>query len=185
MRHLLYILIFAALLFSGCSTKKSYLLYNQQTPVKQVESPYTHTIGVKTIKIPQYLEHKSIPLMLQNHEIIYLAHKEWVSYLDEHLTNRIVNTLQLSLNTPKVCQYPENSPTKTDLILQITLHKYIATANSVILEASWSVENSDHTLSERFDTAVPITNQDDVIEGMNIAFGALENAIITSVISTK
>lgn len=166
------------LLLGGCAAKKSYILYSENTPA--VTLTFHQSIGIKSIELPAYLLHKEIPYKTAHNEIIYLKNKQWISYLDEQLTNRLVNTFQKALNTPNIYLYPQNSPEKTDIILQITIHQFIADHKSVLLEASWQQSSAQETKSKRFKTEIPITSQEDVIEGMNSAFGKLESALLES-----
>jgi uncharacterized lipoprotein YmbA len=168
----IFLLLVTLSIFTGCASKKSYLLINNK--IVQATKSYDKSIGIHTIKLPQYLMSKEIPYLVDESEILYLKNSMWGSYLDEHLTNRVVNTLQSALNSPKIYQYPQNSPVKPDTIIQITIHKFIADKNSIKLEASWKTNGE----SKRFSTTVPIKSQDDIIKGMNSAFKALEIKLI-------
>jgi uncharacterized lipoprotein YmbA len=168
----IFLLLVTLSIFTGCASKKSYLLINNS--VLQATNSYNKSIGIHTIKLPQYLMSKDIPYLLNDSEILYLTNAIWGSYLDEHLTNRVVNTLQSALNSPKVYQNPQNSPVKPDIIIQITIHKFIADKKSIKLEASWEKNGN----SKRFSTTVPIKSQDDIIKGMNSAFKALEIKLV-------
>ncbi|MCH9813768.1 MAG: PqiC family protein [Epsilonproteobacteria bacterium] len=170
----IFLALITFILFSGCSTKKSYILYSDKTPI--INHTLNQSIGITSIKLPAYLQHKKIPYLSHNNEILYLENKRWVSYLEDQLTSRLVNTFQKALSTSKVYHYPHNTDTKTDIVLHITIHKFIADHDSVDLEASWQNNN----YSERFTTQVPIHREEDVIRGMNQAFEALESALLRS-----
>jgi uncharacterized lipoprotein YmbA len=162
---------------TGCTSKKSYLLINQN--VKRVTTNYKDTIGIQTIKLPQYLLGKEIPYLVKDSEIAYLKNSFWGSYLDEHLTNRVVSTLQSALNSPKVYQYPQNSPIKPKVIIQITIHKFISDKKNVELEVSWEKNGR----SKRFTTITPIKSENEIIKGMNDAFTKFENRLIEDLTS--
>lgn len=164
------------LLFVGCSTPKSYILENKNVPM--TDKIFHKSIGVKTIELPQYLLGREIPFLQADNQIIYLKDKKWATYLDEHLTNRVVSTLQKSFNTPKVYKYPHNTSTKPDFIVQITINKFIADKNSVILEATWVKEHVNKPISKLFSKKISINSQEDIIVGMNKAFSALEKELI-------
>lgn len=164
------------LIFIGCSAPKSYILDNKNVPVSN--TTFTKSIGVKTIELPQYLLGKEIPFLQNDNQIIYLKDKKWATYLDEHLTNRVVSTLQKSFNTPKVYKYPQNTSAKPDIIIQITINKFIADDNEVILDATWIKENIKKPKSRLFSTKILLNSQEDIIIGMNKAFSALEKELI-------
>lgn len=167
------------LLFVGCSAPKSYILDNKNVPIS--DKIFTKSIGVKTIELPQYLLGKEIPFLQNDNEIIYLKDKRWATYLDEHLTNRVVSTLQKSFNTPKVYKYPQNTSTKPDIIIQITINKFIADENKVVLDATCEREGK----SRLFSIKKPFNSKEDIIDSMNKAFGDLEKELIEDLHSYK
>jgi uncharacterized lipoprotein YmbA len=164
------------LLFIGCSAPKSYILDNQNVPVSN--ATFSKSIGVKTIELPQYLLGREIPFLQNDNQIIYLKDKKWATYLDEHLTNRVVSTLQKSFNTPKVYKYPQNTSTKPDIIIQITINKFIANENEVVLDATCSTDDKNRLFSIK----IPLDSTKDVIVGMNKAFNTLEKELIDDLI---
>lgn len=164
----IFYIILALFMLYGCANKKQYLLINQN--ITHSTKKFNKSIGIKNIDLPQYLLSKNIPMLEKNSEIIYLKDKEWATYLDIYLTNRIVATLQKRLNSPNIYRYPQNSSTKPDIILNIVIHKFIADKNSVTLDASW-----DNTL---FSIKVPIHSKDEIVDAMNRAFSALEDKLI-------
>ncbi len=172
----IFLILTTFIIFTGCANKKSYLLISEN--VKIAAKNYNKTIGIHTIKLPQYLMNKKIAYLVQKNEILYLKNSVWGSYLDEQLTNRVVNTLQSALNSPKVYQYPQNSPVKPDIVIQITIHKFIADEKNVKLEASWEKNGK----SKRFTTTVEIKSLDEIVKGMNKAFSTLESKIVDNLI---
>ena len=160
------------LVFIGCSTPKSYILDNKNVPI--LDKTFTKSIGVKTIELPQYLLGKEIPFLQNDNQIIYLKDKKWATYLDEQLTNRVVSTLQKSFNTPKVYKYPQNTSTKPDIIIQITINKFIADENEVVLDATYESKGK----SRLFTIKKALSHKDDIIDSMNKAFGDLEKELI-------
>ncbi len=164
------------LILGGCTASKSYILDNKNVPIS--DKTFTKSIGVKTIQLPQYLLGKEIPFLQNDNQIIYLKDKKWATYLDEHLTNRVVSTLQKSFNTPKVYKYPQNTSTRPDIIIQITINKFIADENSVVLDATWIKENIKEPKSKLFSKKISLKSQEDIITGMNEAFSALEKELI-------
>ncbi len=159
-------------IFIGCSAPKSYILDNKSVPV--VNTTLSQSIGIKTIELPQYLLGKEIPFLQHDNQIIYLKDKKWATYLDEHLTNRIVSTIQKSFSTPKVYKYPQNTSIKPDIIIQITINKFIATKNSVVLDATCSRNGK----SRLFAIKKSLNSQEDIIETMNSAFNDLEKKLV-------
>ena len=168
-----FIIILTLLLFSACSSKKSYILYSHDTLASN--HALTGSISVKTIELPQYLLGREIPFLENKNEISYLKNRKWATYLDEHLTNRVISTLQKSFNTPKVYKYPQK--TEPNTLIKITINKFIAQKNSVILDATWS-KNGE---SKLFFIEIPIFSKDDVVDGMNMAFSALEKELVKDI----
>ncbi len=173
MKYLFIILLF---LFNGCTAPKSYILESKNLPTSNKSINYS--IGVKTIELPQYLLSKEIPYLQKENQIIYLKDKKWATYLDEHLTNRLVSTLQKSFNTPKVYKYPQNTSTKPDIILQININKFIADKDSVLLDATCTRNGKLKEKDKLFNIKEPLSSKDDIVNGMNRAFGKLEAQLI-------
>lgn len=171
-----FFIILTLVLFSACATKKSYILSNLNDII--ATQTLSQSIGVKTIELPQYLLGKEIPFLQHKNEIVYLKNKKWATYLDDQLTNRIISTLQKSFNTPKVYQYPQNTSTKPDIIIQIIINKFIADENSVSLDATWSKNGTKEPQSRLFSIKVPIDSKEDIINAMNKAFNALEKELV-------
>lgn len=167
-----FFIFLTLLLFIGCSAPKSYILDNKNVSISH--QTFNKSIGVKTIELPQYLLSREIPFLQNNNQIIYLKDKKWATYLDEHLTNRVVSTLQKSFNTPKVYKYPQNTSTKPDIIIQITINKFIADESEVILDATCEREGK----SRLFNIKKPLNSKNDIIEGMNEAFSDLEKKLV-------
>jgi uncharacterized lipoprotein YmbA len=173
MRYIFIILLF---LFAGCTAPKSYILESKNIPISNKSINYC--IGVKTIELPQYLLSKEIPYLQKDNQITYLKDKKWATYLDEHLTNRLVSTLQKSFNTAKVYKYPQNTSTKPDIILQITINKFIADDNSVILDATCTRSGKKGDKNRLFSIKIDQSSKDDTIENMNKAFSKMESKLI-------
>jgi len=166
-------------IFIGCSAPKQYILDNKNIQIS--DKTFNHSIGVKMIELPQYLSEKEIPFLQNDNQIIYLKDKKWATYLDEHLTNRIVSTLQKSLNTPRIYKYPQNTSTKPDIIIQIIINKFIANKEKVLLEATCTTNDK----SRLFSINKAISSKDDIITGMNKAFSTLEKELIDDLIITN
>ena len=163
-------------IFIGCSAPKNYILDNINIQI--LNRTFNQSIGVKTIELPQYLLGREIPFLQNNNQLIYLKDKKWATYLDEHLTNRVVSTLQKSFNTPKVYKYPQNTSTKPDIIIQITINKFIANKSDVILDATCVRVGSKKPKSRLFSIKKPLKSKEDVIDGMNRAFSDLERKLV-------
>jgi len=174
--------IFLLTIFTGCSTKQSFILYNNDT-FKSSKS-FIHSIGIKDIELPQYLLSKKIPFLKDSNQIIYLKNKAWATYLDEHLTNRVVSTLQNSFNTPKVYKYPYSVSDKPDIIIQITINKFIANENEVILEATSQINGLRKDNNQLFSIKIPIDSKKDIIIAMNKAFTIYEKRLIEILLIT-
>jgi len=156
----------------SCWAPKSYILDNKN--IKISNKAFSKSIGVKTIELPQYLLTKEIPFLKDDNQLIYLKDKKWATYLDEHLTNRVVSTLQKAFNTPRVYKYPQNTSTKPDIILQININKFIANSKEVILDATCQRDGKNRlfTIKEK------INSEEDIVDGMNRAFSSLERKLI-------
>ena len=177
MRAFYIFLIF--LLFIGCSAPKSYILDNKNIPIS--DKIFTKSIGIKTIELPQYLLGKEIPFLENDNQLIYLKEKKWATYLDEHLTNRVISTLQKSFNTPRVYKYPQNTSTKPDIIIQITINKFIANENEVVLDATCEREGK----SRLFAIKKPLNSKEEIVNSMNEAFNTLEKELIDDLIASN
>jgi uncharacterized lipoprotein YmbA len=175
--------VLALFIFVGCSAPKSYILDNNHVEISH--KTLNRSIGVKTIELPQYLLGHEIPFLQDDNQVTYLKDKKWATYLDEHLTNRIVSTLQKSFNTPKVYKYPQNTSIKPDIIIQITINKFIANNNSVILDATCVRDGKKESKSKLFNIKKSITSKENVIDGMNRAFSELEKNLVESLNTIK
>jgi uncharacterized lipoprotein YmbA len=173
-----YIVLIMLSLFVGCTAPKSYILDSKSVPVS--DKKFNYSIGVKNIELPQYLLGKDIPYLQDDNQIIYLENKKWATYLDEHLTNRLVSMLQKSFHTPKVYKYPQNTSKKPDIIIQININKFLANKNSVLLDATCTREGKFKERDRLFSIKEPISSKDDIIDSMNRAFGKLEKRLIDS-----
>ena len=170
--------IFLLAIFTGCSTKQSFILNNNN--IYKSSKNFTYSVGIKNIELPQYLLSKKIPFLKNKNQIIYLKNKTWATYLDEHLTNRVVSTLQSSFNTPKVYKYPYNVTNKPDIIIQIIINKFIADKKMVILEATSQINGIYGNKNSLFSIKVPIDSNNDIVTGMNKAFTAYEKRLVKS-----
>ncbi len=177
MKKLLIIIFF--LIFYGCSTKKQYLLLDENSSFESMQT-FSHSIGIKDIELPQYLLHRNIPLLVDNNEIVYLKDKEWATYLDEQLTNRIVLTLQKVFNSSKIYRYPQNSIYKPDIIVQIIVHKFIANKKYIMFDISWQLNKNGKVYSDRLHIKSPINNIDNLVNEMNRVFNIFEEKLILS-----
>jgi hypothetical protein len=77
-----------------------------------------------------------------------------------------------------VYKYPQNTSRKPDIIIQITINKFIANENEVVLDATCSTDDKNRLFSIK----VPLDSTKDVIVGMNKAFNTLEKELIDDLI---
>jgi uncharacterized lipoprotein YmbA len=169
MRQLLLILLL--LLLTACSSKE-YYTFGDTSQVNYIHSCHK-TIAIDKVKVPKYLTDNAIVQQVSPYKVIRIKNANWLTPMQKRLTNVLINYLQKSLNNPKIYLYPWESRKKdTDKRVSVKIQRFIAYNNSVILEASYQINNlkSKQKTTKLFNTTVV---KSDTIESM---MGAMEEA---------
>jgi uncharacterized lipoprotein YmbA len=177
-----FIWIISVLFIFGCSSKSYYVLENTQTRVATKINK--DIIGVETIELPAYLLQNNIAIG-EDQKIKYVKNSYWAVHLDEYLTNRVINTLQKSLQNPNVYNYPwSSSSQKITKKISIKINRFIAIKNKLYLDATWQLKDSKNNIlkSTLFNRQKELknTNTKEIVNMMNTMFLELEESIITN-----
>jgi len=186
MKAKLFLMLFSALVFTGCSTIGTQTYYVLSTP-SQTTSTYSNKhsiIGVEKVILPKYLFKREIAVAKSASQIRFLRAGTWAEELDEGLTHRLVAFLQKKFNQPTVYAYPWDVSRQPDLKVKVQISRFIAQDNRVYLDATWEVKNM-HTLRQKaglFSTSVPTASDaSSIVSAMHKAFSRLEERVASAI----
>ena len=147
------------LLLTGCGSKKYYTLGN--TIDVQSTTTYTKEVDVVKINVPKYLRDHTLVRQISPYQVEIIDKAQWLTPMQKRLTNVLIDYLQKSLNNPNVHLYPWDAGKKTAKRVSVTIKRFIAYKNEVILEANYKIEDLENKTSKTklFHTTVE-TNHD-------------------------
>jgi len=137
-KFLIIILIF----FAGCSTKyERFILPN--TITKSIA--FTNKqIGVKTIKVPSYLEDEKI--LIKNKNKISEINAKFASTPSELFTQKLITSLKSSLNDPNIFLYPWDVNKKKGVIVEVILDDFLYEDSQVKLKGSYYIKDANNNI---------------------------------------
>jgi uncharacterized lipoprotein YmbA len=130
---------------TGCSSKRYYTLGD--TSNISIQNPYKKPIGIEKIEIPKYLKDNSLVKQVTPYRVERIEDATWLTPMQKHLTNVLINYLQKSLNNPDISLYPWESHKKISKKVSLKITRFIAYNQEVILEGSYQIENLENKTS--------------------------------------
>lgn len=181
------IVLYAIILFGlqGCFFgTSSYYVLSVPSTSKTHYTMSKNIIAVEKVTVPGYLYKRNIAIATSSSQIKLLGNAQWGEDLDSGLTNRLISYLQKKFNHPGVYLYPWGIDKQPDVKISVQITRFIAKADAVYLDATWSVEDmkQHRRISRLFSTHVATTsNVDTIVSSMDKAFGRLEKIIANGV----
>jgi len=177
MKKLILTSIFAILLAS-CGGKEYYLLSISSNP--QIVKKTSKIIGIQRVAIPEYLYKRYIYVATSSSKIKILSSAIWAEDLDKGLTQRLISFLQKKFNSANIFSYPWGATKNPNIVVSLSITKFISENSIVYLEANWKLENTktSQIKTNLFRASIPTSNKaEDIVEKMNILFTKLEERI--------
>ena len=146
----IFLAIAITVLFGACSSKQLYTLGDTSDIIQNSKTNHEF-IAVEKIELPIYLMDSPIYRKDSRYHLEKIDKANWISSMDEHLTNVLISYLQKSLNNPNIYTYPWSSIKKMDKKVSVTISSFIAYQNIVTLEASYQIlDKHQHKTSNNF-----------------------------------
>jgi len=177
MRKLLPILSLL-LLLAGCGSKKYYTL-GSTINVKNTAT-YEKEIDVVKVNVPKYLRDHTLVRQISPYQVEIIDKAQWLTPMQKRLTNVLIDYLQKSMNNPNVHLYPWDAGKKTAKRVSVTIKRFIAYNNEVVLEANYKIEDLENKTSNTklFHTTVETNHDiDNMMASMEKAYFELAEKI--------
>jgi len=171
------------LLLMGCSSKKYYTLGN--TLDIQATTTYTDAIDVLKVNVPKYLKDHTLVRQVSPYQVEILDKAQWLTPMQKRLTNVLIDYLQKSMNNPNIHLYPWEAGKDTKKRVSVTIKRFIAYQNRIILEANYNINDlkKKTTKTKLFRTTVPSNNSiDQMMQSMEKAYFQLAEEIKNEII---
>ena len=171
------------LLLMGCSPKKYYTLGN--TLNIQSSTTYTDAIDVLKVNVPKYLKDHTLVRQISPYQVEILDKAQWLTPMQKRLTNVLIDYLQKSMNNPNIHLYPWDAGKNTKKRVSVTVKRFIAYQNKVILEATYNIDNLEKKTDKTklFKTTIPSKNSiDQMMQSMEKAYFQLAEEIKNEII---
>ena len=175
-------LIMIGILAAGCSIRsKSYYLLDGNKEVQQSSQKLRGSIGIETMTLPRYFNQSSVAIKEGENRVIFLPRANWVSNMDEHLTDVLIGYLKRYFNTTDIYLFPWDVSQKVEKKVAIKIENFIYTKGKIFLNASWEISQNGTKSAKFFQLALPSkSDSDSIVKQMDKAFSKLEEAIAKS-----
>jgi len=179
MKYLLFLIV--VILFEGCSIKsKSYYMLEGDKTIVAVHKSI-RSVGVEKIELPRYFSQNDLAIKQGKNRVFFIQNAQWISDMDEHLTQILISYLKRYFNTTDIYYYPWEVKKKIYKIVHIRIDDFIYENGSVILDASWEIKSNSKSEAKFFKTSIKAKNSsDEIVKAMDKAFGRLEKQIAMS-----
>ena len=139
-------------------------------------------IGVDPVGIPGYLDRPQIVTRLAPSRFALGEFDQWAEPFHGMVTRILAEDLYRTTGVKEITALPQTHETRLDRIVDVTLLRFDAEANAVILEATWRIlDRNDKVLAGgRFETQSPVANMKDyeaLVIAMSQALGQLAQKI--------
>jgi len=107
--------------------------------------PLSHVaIGIRTLKLPEYLLRDQLVTRTASDEIILSEHNRWAEPLEENFKRVLIEDLSKDIPTNNVFLFPakDTSVTNYQILLEITQFE-LQKNNTVVLSARWSITKGE------------------------------------------
>jgi len=132
-------IVLLTMYINGCSSKKYYTLGD--TSSITLQHPYTEGIGIEKIEIPKYLKDNSLVKQISPYQVERIKDANWLTPMQDHLTNVLISYLQKSLNNPNINLYPWESHKKISKKISLKIKRFIPYKQHVFLEGSYQISD--------------------------------------------
>jgi hypothetical protein len=120
------------------------------TPVKGItgdfkNDPMTHiAIGIRTLKIPEYLLREQLVTRAATDEIIVSEYHRWAEPLEENFKRVLIEDISKNVPTNNVFLFPakDTSVTNYQILLEVTQFE-LQKENTIVLSARWGVTKGE------------------------------------------
>ena len=181
MRKIKISLLFILLLsFGGCVTSSNYYVLSIAPQPTAHYASKNRTIGVKKVRIPDYLYKREIAVAKTSSHITLLSGAVWGEDLDAGLTQRLISFLQKKFQQPSVYAYPWDLDREPSVKVSVDITRFIAYGDKVYLDANWEVVHvgTKRSNAKLFSTTEATGNSAaSIVESMNRAFAQLEEDV--------
>lgn len=184
MKQLLTFLLI--LLLTGCGTKKFYTL-GDNLPIQNTH-PFSQSIDVVKVKVPNYLKEQKIVRQITPYEIELIDKADWLIPMEKRLTEMLIDYLQQSMNNPNIHLYPWESDNKATLRVSVDIKKFIASNKEVTLKANYKIVNltTKATQLKKFETKVPNdVTMKSMMKAMERAYFELMQEVEQTILNNK
>jgi hypothetical protein len=97
-------------------------------------------IAVQTVRLPEYLNQRSIVTRGSANEIRVAPHSQWAGTLDDNITRVLVEDLSKALGSERIVGFPVSPAVPVDRVVQVDIARFEADARGrVELTAQWFV----------------------------------------------
>ena len=135
-------LIFISLLLIGCSSiSNRYIIPTM--PNHSIKTTNIQ-IGIKDIKVPQYL--MSNKVLIRNGNTIKDINAKFITSIDKILTSNAIKELKELLNDPNVILYPWDAKSKKGYIVEIVIDDYIYNNGIIYLIGTYRIKDSKNNI---------------------------------------
>ncbi|MCK4440508.1 MAG: membrane integrity-associated transporter subunit PqiC, partial [Sulfurovaceae bacterium] len=134
----IFLVIVIILISVGCSSKQLYTL-GDTSSIKPTFKENKKFIAVEKIELPIYMMDSPIYRKNSKYHLEKIDKANWISSMDEHLTNVLISYLQKSMNNPNIYTYPWSNIEKVDKKVSVTISSFISYKNVVTLEANYQI----------------------------------------------
>ncbi len=137
--------IFSSLNCGGSKPSRFYSL----TPVKQVTGdfktdPVSHiAIGIRTMKLPEYLLREQIVTRTANDEITMSEFNRWAEPLEENFKRVLIEDLSKDVPTNNVFLFPARDSNVTNYQILLEVTQFEPRDNTVALSARWGISKGE------------------------------------------
>jgi uncharacterized lipoprotein YmbA len=132
----------------NCGGSKPSRFYSL-TPVKTMtgdfkNDPVTHiAIGIRTLKLPEYLLREQIVTRSAGDEIIVSEFHRWAEPLEENFKRVLIEDLSKDVPTNNVFLFPARDSSVTNYQILLDVTQFEQKENSITLSARWGVTKGE------------------------------------------
>lgn len=137
--------IFSSLNCGGSKPSRFYSL----TPVKAMTGemktdPVTHiAIGIRTLKLPEYLLREQIVSRTASDEIVMSEFNRWAEPLEENFKRVLIEDLSRDVPTNNVFLFPARDSTVTNYQILLEVTQFEPKENTISLSARWGITKGE------------------------------------------
>lgn len=140
-RYPIPLLLFVALLVSGCASTPEARFYSLGAPgngaVARDDGP---SLAIGPVDLPRYLERPQIVSRAGDNRLLVDEFNRWGGALDQEITAVLAQGLGQRLGTQRVYSYPSRIAAEVDYRIALEVRRFDGElGGDVVLEAAWSL----------------------------------------------